>query len=50
MREIWLVYPETQTIMIHTPVGAQRFSEGTLLVSASIPGWELFVGELFEGL
>jgi Uma2 family endonuclease len=50
VREIWLVYPETQTIMVHTAVGAQRFSEGALMTSASVPGWELPVGELFEGL
>ena len=50
VREIWLVYPETQIIMLHTAVGAQRFSEGALLTSACVPGWELRVGELFDGL
>jgi Uma2 family endonuclease len=50
VREIWLVYPETRTVMLHTAVGAQRFSEGALLTSASVPGWELAVGELFAGL
>jgi Uma2 family endonuclease len=50
VREIWLVYPETRTIMLHTAVGAQRFSEGALFASASVPGWELQMGELFNGL
>ena len=50
VREIWLVYPETRTVMLHTAAGAQRFSEGALMTSASVPGWELRVGAIFEGL
>ena len=48
--EIWLIYPETKTLMLHTSIGAQRFSEGALLTSAHVPGWQLQIAVLFEKL
>jgi Uma2 family endonuclease len=52
--EIWLIYPETRTFMVHTAVGARRFSgrinERSLLSCAHVPGWELQIADLFEKL
>jgi Uma2 family endonuclease len=50
VHEIWLIYSETRTVMPHTSVGAQRFSEGAFLSSEFVPGWQLRIAELFENL
>ena len=50
VHEIWLIYPDTQTVMTHTLAGAQRLSEGAFLTSEYVPGWRLQLTELFGNL
>ena len=50
VQEVWLIYPETRTLFLHTSVGAQRLSEGAFLTSELIPGFRIQIADLFEGL
>ena len=50
VHEIWLIYPEIKTVLIHNSVGAQRLTEGSFLTSEYVPGWRIQVAELFENL
>ncbi len=50
VQEVWLIYPETGTLFVHTSFGAQRLSEGAFLTSELIPGFRVQIGDLFEGL
>ena len=50
VHEIWLIYPETRTVMVHNSGGARRVSEGALLTSEFIPGWQLPAFELSDNL
>jgi Uma2 family endonuclease len=50
VHEVWLIFPDTNTLFIHTLDGAQRLSEGAFLTSPYIPGWQIQVGEIFENL
>jgi Uma2 family endonuclease len=50
VHEVWLIFPDSNTLFIHTLAGAQRLSEGAFLTSPYIPGWQLQVAEIFENL
>jgi len=50
VQEVWLIYPETRTLFVHTSVGAQRLSEGAFLTSELIPGFRAQIGDLFADL
>jgi Uma2 family endonuclease len=50
VQEVWLIYPETRTLFVHTTGGAQRFSEGAFLTSELIPGFRVQVADLFADL
>jgi Uma2 family endonuclease len=50
VKEVWLIDPEVQMILVHTLAGAQRLSEGTFLISEFVPGWRLRIADLFENL
>ena len=50
VHEVWLIFPDINTLFIHTFAGARRLSEGALLSSPYIPGWQLRFGEIFENL
>ena len=50
VHEIWLIYPETRTVMLHTTAGAQRLTEGAFLASEYVPGFRPRISELFENL
>jgi Uma2 family endonuclease len=50
VHEVWLIFPDINTLFIHTLAGAQRLSEGAFLTSHYIPGWQLQVAEIFENL
>ncbi len=47
-RLIWLIYPESRTIVTHTASGANTLSEtDTLSGGEVLPGFELRVGDIF---
>ena len=50
VHEVWLIFPDINTLFVHTLAGAQRLSAGAFLSSPYIPDWQLQVGEIFENL
>jgi len=50
VKEIWLIEPDTRIVMVHTSLGAKRLSEGSLLTSDFVPGWQIPIDELFTNL
>jgi Uma2 family endonuclease len=49
-RLVWLVYPETRTVVAHTADGAVTLSETDTLSGGDVlPGFELRVGDIFPG-
>lgn len=50
VREVWLIYPETRSLELHTAVGSQRLTEGSFLTSPHIPGFRVQIADLFENL
>jgi Uma2 family endonuclease len=47
---VWLIFPDNNSLFIHTLAGEQRLSEGAFLTSPYIPGCQIQVGEIFENL
>ncbi len=50
VREVWLIYPESRTLFVHSRAGIQQLSEGAFLTSSLIPGWQLQIADLFGNL
>ena len=50
VQEVWLIYPETRTLFVHSRGSIQQLSEGAFLTSSLIPGWQLQIVDLFENL
>ena len=47
-RLVWLVYPESRTVVVHTASGATTLYENDTLSGGDIlPGFELRVGDIF---
>lgn len=47
-RLVWLVYPESRTVVAHTSEGATTFPENDTLSGGEVlPGFELRVGDIF---
>ena len=47
-RLVWLVYPESRTVVAHTPAGAITLQENDILSGGDVlPGFELRVGDIF---
>ena len=47
-RLIWLIYPESRTIVAHTAAGANTLNENDTLSGGDVlPGFELRVGDIF---
>lgn len=50
VHEVWVIFPDIDSLFVHTLAGSQRLSEGAYLTSPCIPGWQIQVGEIFENL
>jgi Uma2 family endonuclease len=50
VHEVWLIYPETRTVEVQVPASARIFNNNELIVSSRIPGWRIWVSEIFEEL
>jgi Uma2 family endonuclease len=50
VKEVWLIEPEIRTIFVHSRGGVQQLSEGALLTSSLVPGWQIQIADLFENL
>ncbi len=50
VREVWLIYPETRTIEVQIFASARIFGNNEFIVSSRIPGWRIWVSEIFEDL
>ena len=47
-RLVWLVYPESRTVVAHTPAGATTLRENDMLSGGDVlPGFELRVSDIF---
>ena len=47
-RLVWLVYPESRTVVVHTEAGASTLHENDTLSGGDVlPGFELRVGDIF---
>ncbi len=47
-RLVWVAYPETRTVVVHTAAGAHTLSENDVLEGGEVlPGFTLRVGEIF---
>ena len=46
--EVWVVFPKTRSIRVHTPDAASRTVSSGDLTSAVLPGWSIAVDSLFE--
>ncbi|MEP7290570.1 MAG: Uma2 family endonuclease [Chloroflexota bacterium] len=45
---VWVAYPETRTVVVHTASGAHTLSENDILEGGDVlPGFKLRVGEIF---
>jgi len=48
-RLVWVAYPETQTVVVHTASGAQTLSETDTLEGGDVlPGFKLLIREIFS--
>ena len=48
-RIVWVAYPETRTVVIHTPSGAQTLGENETLDGGDmLPGFKLLIREIFS--
>ncbi len=45
--EVWVIYPSTEHLFVHTKSGARLFDRDALLETAVLPGWSLRIGEIF---
>ncbi|MCZ2147496.1 MAG: Uma2 family endonuclease [Bryobacterales bacterium] len=48
--EVWVIYPETKHLYVHTASGVRRLTSSAIMESALLPGWSLPVGDLFSRL
>jgi len=48
-RMVWVAYPETRTVVVHTPSGAQTLHEDETLDGGEVlPGFKLLIREIFS--
>lgn len=48
-RAVWVAYPETRTIVVHTPAGAKTLAESDMLDGGDVlPGFTLSVRDIFS--
>jgi Uma2 family endonuclease len=47
VKEVWVIYPETRHIWVHTRGNAHCFDQSKTLASPIIPGWEIAVRDIF---
>ena len=45
--EVWVVYPETQHVLVHSSASIRKLDASAVLDSERLPGWSLAVKELF---
>ena len=46
--EVWVIYPDTQHLFVHTTSGAKLFDRHAVLETSLLPGWSLQVSEIFR--
>jgi Uma2 family endonuclease len=46
--EVWVIYPDTQHLFVHTTSGAKLFDRNAVLETPLLPGWSLRVSEIFR--
>jgi Uma2 family endonuclease len=46
--EVWVVYPKTRRIRVHTPDGTSRTVASGEMRSGVLPGWSIAVDSIFE--
>lgn len=45
---VWVIYPNTRTVVVHNATGAKTFTENDTLIGADVlPGFELSVNQIF---
>jgi Uma2 family endonuclease len=48
--EVWVIYPETKHLYVHTVSEVRHLTSSATMESALLPGWSLPVGDLFSRL
>jgi Uma2 family endonuclease len=46
--EVWVVYPATRHVFVHTGGGIRKLADAEALASPLLPGWSLPVRNLIE--
>lgn len=48
VREVWVIYQETEHIYVYTIAGVRLLDREAILETPVLPGWSLRVGEIFR--